>query len=868
MFYVPLSKNSSANAMDVSKLIQKKVGPDVICKQAVECVSVVEGKRYLRYAAIVEKKDEQSVFVFVANRVPCLQSADLSLEYVIPIDAQLRCHAAAPPKQGNEKGEFRLTLKSSFADIILEMPKNESSTLFLAEVTRARDLQTQSLAFGEVPTFSWLEPFRRQCTQGNPAGSSGIQASSSGSGAPNSSDSHNPFANDSFDPMKHMNLQTTDTKVMATDVGASKTTWFEDDFASMSLKPPELLNASHKSVSSNSLDKILDDGDGYSDSLEKQFGLSPSVEMPVGSKPGTSREKFARQILSDREDEFTNQTTFRVFCGTWNVNGQSPAEALHKWMVVDNDAPDIYAICFQELDLSKEAFIFNDSPKETEWQNAVKAYLHPKASYRKVKSIRLIGVLLIVYIQEKHVPYVKFIDTDSVPTGIMGFLGNKGGVAIRMTLHGSSLCFVNCHLAAHQNETERRVQDHHDILAKTRFKQFDPPLRISEHDVIFWIGDMNFRIDLPNDEVRTCIRQGKLKRLWEQDQLNKLMKSDGDVFKGFEEGIPQFDPTYRFDAGTDVYDSSEKNRIPAWCDRILWQGPDIQLLRYDSHPHLKVSDHKPVSAVFNTKIRVIDQKRYKRVYEDIMKKMDRMENDYLPQIKLDKTEIIFNDVKFIEAQSTVVTIANVGQAPVEFEFINKLDDTSYCRPWLKAIPSQAIISAGACCEVTVEVYVDKSCVAKLNAGEEKMEDILVLHLTGGKDSFITVAGNYLISSFGSSIEALVQLHGPIREVPVADLIEIEKPGSLSRVDIAQDGGRLYMVPKEIWKMVDFLHQHGLDMNLPAGDLSVHSVAEALLLFLECLAQPVIPFEYYAQCLTSSNNLLLSKQTLVLGLINV
>ena len=33
------------------------------------------------------------------------------------------------------------------------------------------------------------------------------------------------------------------------------------------------------------------------------------------------------------------------------------------------------------------------------------------------------------------------------------------------------------------------------------------------------------------------------------------MKSGGDVFKGFEEGIPQFDPTYRFDAGTDVYDS-------------------------------------------------------------------------------------------------------------------------------------------------------------------------------------------------------------------------------------------------------------------------------------------------------------------------
>ncbi|GFN84722.1 inositol polyphosphate 5-phosphatase ocrl-1, partial [Plakobranchus ocellatus] len=743
--------------------------------------------------------------------------------------------------------------------------------------------QTQSAAFGEIATFSWLDPFRLQCTQGNPV-SSRLSTSSGNAPAINSND--NPFSVDTFDPLKHMNLTSTDVKVTTSDEKVSRTTWFEDDFASMSLKPPGMQGGAQKSRSRESLDKILDDTESFTDSLDssdRHSGISPHMELPIGTRPPTSREKIVRQILADREDEYTDQTTFRVFCGSWNVNGQSPDEPLHKWMVVDNEPPDIYAICFQELDLSKEAFIFTDSTKETEWQASVKAYLHPKATYRKVKSIRLIGVLLILYIQEKHVPYVKFIDSDSVPTGIMGFLGNKGGVSIRMTLHNTSLCFVNCHLAAHQNEYERRIQDFQDILSKTSFKQFNQALSIPEHDAIFWIGDMNFRIDLPNDDVRVCIRQGKLKKLLEHDQLTKLMASD-EVFKGFEEGVPQFEPTYKFDPGTDKYDSSDKNRIPAWCDRILWQGYGIQQLRYDSHPHLKNSDHKPVSALFNTKIHVIDQKRYKLVYEDIMKKMDRQENDYLPQIKLDKTECVFNDVKFIEPQTTVVTIANVGQRSVEFQFINKLDDTTYCRPWLKAIPNHASILAGHCCEVSVEVYVDKSSVALLNAGEEKMEDILVLHLTGGKDSFITVSGNYLISSFGSSIEALVQLHGPIREVPVAELIEIEQPGSLSKVDIAQDGGRLYMVPKEIWKMIDFLHQNGLDQeglfqhsgrtseiqmirdcldtgrpeHIPA-EMHVHSVAEALLLFLECLAQPVIPFEYYNQCLTSSNNLLLSKQ---------
>lgn len=49
---------------------------------------------------------------------------------------------------------------------------------------------------------------------------------------------------------------------------------------------------------------------------------------------------------------------------------------------------------------------------------------------------------------------------------------------------------------------------------------------------------------------------------------------------------------------------------------------------------------------------------------------------------------------------------------------------------------------GEKCDIKLEIYVDKKSACKLNSGEDKLYDILVLHLEGGKDIFITVTGTY------------------------------------------------------------------------------------------------------------------------------
>lgn len=72
--------------------------------------------------------------------------------------------------------------------------------------------------------------------------------------------------------------------------------------------------------------------------------------------------------------------------------------------------------------------------------------------------------------------------------------------------------------------------------------------------------------------------------------------ASGAAFMGYEEGPILFRPTYRYNLNSDEYDTSDKMRIPAWTDRILYRGNNLDLEKY-SRAELKSSDHRPVYAV-------------------------------------------------------------------------------------------------------------------------------------------------------------------------------------------------------------------------------------------------------------------------------
>lgn len=82
--------------------------------------------------------------------------------------------------------------------------------------------------------------------------------------------------------------------------------------------------------------------------------------------------------------------------------------------------------------------------------------------------------------------------------------------------------------------------------------------------------------------------------------------------KDFAEMELKFAPTFKYDRGSVEYDTSEKQRVPSYCDRILYKGTRIKqhsLLRLEC----KMSDHRPVYGLFSVQNSKIDQMKYREI---------------------------------------------------------------------------------------------------------------------------------------------------------------------------------------------------------------------------------------------------------------
>ena len=233
-----------------------------------------------------------------------------------------------------------------------------------------------------------------------------------------------------------------------------------------------------------------------------------------------------------------------------------------------------------------------------------------KNGFSRVTSCRILGIVIMVFVKRPLLCYIKHVETASFRTGLGGLWGNKGATSIRFVLGDLSLAFVNCHLVPHLENNDKRIQELHDIMT---YLIFTGNTKLFDHDVLFLIGDLNFRIEGKEyDEVVQIVSDNQYASLIKKDQLLleqvKGHKSPSYLCRFMEMQLV-FVPSYKYEPGTDHYHDGGKGRAPAWTDRILWcLNPNVLPQMTDTEPKLvikpvyygihmqpRISDHKAVS---------------------------------------------------------------------------------------------------------------------------------------------------------------------------------------------------------------------------------------------------------------------------------
>ncbi|CAA7397219.1 unnamed protein product [Spirodela intermedia] len=233
-----------------------------------------------------------------------------------------------------------------------------------------------------------------------------------------------------------------------------------------------------------------------------------------------------------------------------------------------------------------------------------------RSRFVRIISKQMVGLYMSVWVRRSLRRHVQNLKVSTVGVGIMGYIGNKGSISVSMSIYQTLFCFICSHLTSGEKAGDevRRNSDVQEIYRRTLFhsdRSTNLPRTIHDHERIIWLGDLNYRINLSYNKTRELVSKREWFKLAQMDQLKQELK-EGRSFDGWSEGVLDFPPTYKYELNSDKYfgeDPKMGRRTPAWCDRILSFGRGLRLLSY-SRVELKLSDHRPVRAIYAAEVEV------------------------------------------------------------------------------------------------------------------------------------------------------------------------------------------------------------------------------------------------------------------------
>jgi phosphatidylinositol-bisphosphatase len=361
-----------------------------------------------------------------------------------------------------------------------------------------------------------------------------------------------------------------------------------------------------------------------------------------------SQDASGRLELEPNEEETLKHSTkvdnseITVSVVTWNLAELSPSDEeasfIKKFRSSNEKGSDLVLFGYQETENTKPRR--NEGSRSREIRRIMIHMLGKK--YVPIAMHSLGGVQMALFCKKTLLCDLEHISLADVALGIGNVFHNKGGIGAFVQLRARNpegishtndraksvkMLLVVCHLAAHVKKMDARNADYWRLISELESKappsflrpSTNPDLNGGEHllssmDHVIIAGDLNYRIDLPREEVEKMVldmdssdndvkddsSRHRLKLL-RHDQLLKTI-SQGSAFKDMVEGEIKFAPTFKYDKGTNTYDSSHKLRIPAWTDRILFRPFGVRVQEYDCVPEAIHSDHRPVYATLLMKL--------------------------------------------------------------------------------------------------------------------------------------------------------------------------------------------------------------------------------------------------------------------------
>ncbi|KAL0905233.1 hypothetical protein M5K25_027423 [Dendrobium thyrsiflorum] len=482
-------------------------------------------------------------------------------------------------------------------------------------------------------------------------------------------------------------------------------------------------------------------------------------------------DDILRMELSSKELTYTKTEKIKILAGTWNV-GQERAshDSLISWLGSAATEVGLVVVGLQEVEMGA-GFLAMAAAKETVglegsnngqwWLDTIGKTLDEGTSFERVGSRQLAGLLIAAWVRKSLRPNVGDVDAAAVACGFGRTIGNKGAVGLRMRVFDRVLCFVSCHFAAHLEAVSKRNSDFNHVYRNMSFtrpsveqnsgpagatpvqvhrggnsvgSQYDEKPDLSEADMVIFLGDFNYRLfGVSYDEARDMISQRCFDWLREKDQLRAEMKA-GKVFQGMREAQIKFPPTYKFERyqpGLSAYDASEKKRIPAWCDRILYRDsrsisvaecslecPVVSSISlYESCMDVTDSDHKPVRCIFSLEIAHIDQIVWRQEFGKLLASHEKIRSLVEEYSIVPETIVSTNNIILQNQDTSILRITNKCDKHdasykiiCEGQFTMKDDGSpselcakgSFGFPnWLQVEPAAGIIKPGQIMEVTV-----------------------------------------------------------------------------------------------------------------------------------------------------------------------